>query len=169
LNAKPEPAVSHRTPWAWVVGTFFGIGWLVPRGGGTIASAVTVAAWWFAATQLQLSIASLAISTVIAAVVATLVGIPAGTIIARELGRKDPGEVVIDEVAGQLIPLCIAAPTWKYLLAAFILFRGFDIVKPPPLRQLERLPGGAGIMLDDVAAGIYALLVLLLLHFAHVL
>lgn len=109
------------------------------------------------------------LGTLGAAIIATLIGIPAGTIIARELGRKDPGQVVIDEVAGQLIPLCIAAPTWKYALAAFILFRGFDIWKPPPVRQLERLPGGTGIMLDDVAAGVYALLIVLLLQALHVL
>ena len=61
----------------------------------------------------------------------------------------------------------IASPlNWKSLLAGFIIFRAFDIVKPPPLRQLERIPEGAGIMLDDVGAGLYALLVArLLLHF----
>lgn len=109
------------------------------------------------------------LGTIAAAAVVTLIGIPAGSIVARELGKKDPGQVVIDEVAGQLVPLCVAAPTWKYMLAAFILFRGFDIVKPPPVRQLEALSGGTGIMLDDIAAGIYALLVVLLLHFFRVL
>ena len=74
--------------------------------------------------------------------------------------------MVIDEVAGQLIALIAAPATWKTLLAGFILFRGFDIVKPPPVRQLERLPEGSGIVLDDVAAGLYALAIMqLLLHF----
>ncbi len=147
------------------MGTFFGIGWLVPKGGGTIASGVTVGLWWLAVSGLHLSM----LGTIAAAAVVTLIGIPAGSIVARELGKKDPGQVVIDEVAGQLVPLCVAAPTWKYMLAAFILFRGFDIVKPPPVRQLEALSGGTGIMLDDIAAGIYALLVVLLLHFFRVL
>ena len=67
---------------------------------------------------------------------------------------------MIDEVAGQMIPLIVAPLRWKYLLASLILFRCFDILKPPPLRALERLPDGVGIMLDDVGAGLYALLVL---------
>ncbi len=72
---------------------------------------------------------------------------------------------MIDEVAGQWITLLFVPVAWKTLLAAFILFRG-DIVKPPPVRQLERLSEGTGIVVDDVAAGLYGLLVMqLLLHF----
>jgi phosphatidylglycerophosphatase A len=74
--------------------------------------------------------------------------------------------VVIDEVAGQMIALIAAPVNWKYMLAGFILFRSFDIVKPFPLRRLEELPGGTGIMMDDVGAGLYALALLQLwLHF----
>ena len=99
------------------------------------------------------------------ALVVTLIGIPAATLVARSSGIKDPGFVVIDEVAGQLISLVAIPLAWKTFLAGFILFRAFDILKPPPVRQLERLPEGSGIMLDDVAAGIYALVVVqLLLH-----
>jgi phosphatidylglycerophosphatase A len=99
------------------------------------------------------------------AVVVTLVGIPAATRVARASAIKDPGFVVIDEVAGQLISLIAVPLGWKTFLAGFILFRVFDILKPPPVRQLERLPEGTGIVLDDVAAGIYALVVIqLLLH-----
>ena len=78
---------------------------------------------------------------------------------------KDPQFVVIDEVAGQLIALIAVPLAWKTFLAGFILFRVFDIIKPPPVRQLERLPEGTGIVLDDVAAGLYALMIMqLLLH-----
>jgi phosphatidylglycerophosphatase A len=95
-----------------------------------------------------------------------LIGIPASTQVSRASAAKDPQFVVIDEVAGQLIALIAVPVTWKSLLAGFILFRGFDIVKPPPVRQLERLPEGSGIVLDDVAAGFYALAIMqLLLHF----
>ena len=74
--------------------------------------------------------------------------------------------MVIDEVAGQLITLIAAPITWQSLLLAFILFRGFDIVKPPPVRLLERLPEGVGIVIDDVGAGLYALAVMqIVLHF----
>jgi phosphatidylglycerophosphatase A len=93
----------------------------------------------------------------------TLIGIPAATQVARTTGVKDPQFVVIDEVAGQLITLIAAPLAWKTFLAGFILFRAFDIVKPPPVRRLERLPEGTGIVLDDVAAGIYALAVMQLL------
>ena len=72
--------------------------------------------------------------------------------------------MVLDEVAGQWIALAAAAPRWPLWLAAFVLFRAFDIVKPPPARQLDRIPGGFGIMMDDVAAGVYAMLAVALLH-----
>jgi len=99
------------------------------------------------------------------ALLVTLIGIPAATQVARASGVKDPQFVVIDEVAGQLIALIAVPLAWKTFLAGFILFRAFDIVKPPPVRQLEKLPEGTGIVLDDVAAGIYALVVMqLLLH-----
>jgi phosphatidylglycerophosphatase A len=80
---------------------------------------------------------------------------------ARAAHLKDPQFVVVDEVIGQWIALA-GAPTlhWRSYLAAFALFRLFDIWKPPPVRQLERLPGGLGINADDVMAGIYAALVL---------
>ena len=93
------------------------------------------------------------------AAVATLVGIPAATRVARALGQTDPHCVVIDEMAGQMIAFCGLPLSWKSLLAGFILFRCFDIVKPPPLRRLERLPEGTGIVLDDLGAGVYALMV----------
>jgi phosphatidylglycerophosphatase A len=100
------------------------------------------------------------------AILITLIGIPAATRVARSSGKKDPQFVVIDEVAGQLIALIAAPLAWKTFLAGFILFRAFDIVKPPPVRQLERLPEGMGIVLDDVAAGLYAFVGMqLLLHF----
>jgi phosphatidylglycerophosphatase A len=103
---------------------------------------------------------------VLLACLAVTLGIPAATRVARESGVTDPSFVVIDEVAGQLIALIAAPVRWKTLLAGFILFRAFDIVKPPPLRLLEKIPGGAGIMLDDVGAGLYALAVLqVALHF----
>jgi len=96
-------------------------------------------------------------------VVATLVGIPAATIVAREAGRDDPGFVVVDEVAGQWIALIAMRPDWKHAVLALVLFRVFDIWKPWPIRLLEELPEGTGIMLDDVAAGVLALALGLLL------
>jgi len=148
--------------WATLIATFFGIGRMRP-GPGSWGSAATVALWAAAASVLP---STLRIPVAIAlALLVTLIGIPAATQVARASGVKDPQFVVIDEVAGQLIALIAAPLAWKTFLTGFILFRAFDIVKPPPVRQLERLPEGTGIVLDDVAAGIYALVVMqLLLH-----
>ena len=143
-----------KTLWAWATGSFLGIG-LMGKGGGTVASVATVALWWLAATHH--SSTTLLYGTLAGAIGSTLLGIYVAGVIARELGKKDPSEVVIDEVAGQLIALLGVPVNWKYALASLILFRAFDIVKPPPVRNLEAMPGGLGIMMDDVAAGFYAL------------
>lgn len=160
-----EGAAGPRGPvWATMVATVFGIGQLRP-GPGSWASAATVVVW--AAVCYTLPASSL-LRTVICAALALLIiliGIPAATQVSRASRVKDPQFVVIDEVAGQLIALIGVPLGWKTFLLGFILFRAFDIVKPPPVRQLEGLPEGTGIVLDDVAAGIYALAVMqLLLH-----
>lgn len=78
----------------------------------------------------------------------------------RVLGRTDPGEVVSDEVAGFMVTMYLLPFSWPSLVAGFALFRLLDILKPFPIRRLERIPGGGGVILDDVAAGILANLVL---------
>jgi len=151
------------TKWAWLLGTFFGAGLMKP-GPGTYGS-VAAALLWFAAAHM-LHPAGLAGWTATTAVLVTLVGIPASTIVAREAGREDPGFVVIDEVAGQLFALIAVRPDWQHALLSLVLFRLFDIWKPWPIRKLEALPDGTGIMLDDVAAGLLALAMALLIgHF----
>ncbi|KKM26848.1 hypothetical protein LCGC14_1580650 [marine sediment metagenome] len=88
----------------------------------------------------------------------TLVVIVIGTIASSKaeeiLGKKDPSSVVIDEFAGYMVAMALLPATVGYLIAGFFLFRFFDIVKPPPIRSLERLGGGPGIMADDLLAGI---------------
>jgi len=142
---------------ARLIGTWFYLGYF-PKGPGTAGSLgallvgvplVTYFAWPPAAFAL-LALALLGPA------------IWAADRVAREGGSKDPQIVVVDEVVGQWIALAgAAALNWPYILAAFLLFRLFDIWKPPPVRALERIPGGAGIVLDDVMAGVYASLVLL--------
>ncbi len=156
--AEPAP------PWATLTATFFGVGRLRPAP-GTWASAVTVLIWWIVARSV-IPPAGQAWAALALAIGAILVGIPAATRVARGAALKDPQFIVIDEVAGQLISLIGVPASWKSLLLGFILFRGFDILKPPPVRRLEHLPQGMGIVLDDVGAGLYALAVMhLLLHF----
>lgn len=92
----------------------------------------------------------------------------AATVSAAAANKKDPGFVVVDEVLGQWIALAGARSyNWKSYLAAFALFRLFDIWKPAPVRQLETLPGGLGINADDVMAGIYAALVMFAAGYFH--
>ncbi len=84
------------------------------------------------------------------------------------LAASDPGQVVIDEVVGQMLTfLLVPHATWKWLLGGFLLFRAFDIVKPFPARQAERIPRGWGIMIDDAVAGLYALAVLTVLKLVY--
>lgn len=156
-NEQIHPPSEKKTLWAWALGTFFGAGFLQP-GPGTYGSVAALLLWYGAAHVFAPSRLALAIGTTTAAVGITLLGIRASTIVARESGRKDPGHVVVDEVAGQLIALIAIAPDWRHAAISLLLFRIFDILKPPPVRQLERLPEGTGIMMDDVAAGVLALL-----------
>lgn len=137
---------------AILLATFFGAGYS-PIAPGTAGSLAAIAI----AVLLHLPVWQYA-------VLAALLFLPAvwaAGVTARTLQKKDPGLVVVDEVIGQWIALA-GAPTltWKTYLAAFLLFRLFDIWKPPPVRQLEALPGGWGINADDVMAGVYAGLVL---------
>jgi phosphatidylglycerophosphatase A len=154
---SPQQPAARKTRWAWALATFFGAGYLQP-GPGTYGSVAALLLWYAAAHAFHPRPITLALSTALAALAITLFGIPASTIVARESGRKDPGLVVIDEVAGQLVALILMQPDWKHAALALVLFRLFDITKPGPIRRLEALPEGTGIMLDDVVAGLFALL-----------
>src|SRR5260370_17909978 len=134
-----HPPSETKTLGAWALGTFFGAGLHKP-GPGTYGSIAAVLLWYGAAHALQPSPIALAIGTAVAAIAATLIGIPAATIVARESGLEDPGHVVIDEVAGQLIALIAIPADWRHAAVSPLLFRAFDIITPPPVRQFERLP-----------------------------
>jgi phosphatidylglycerophosphatase A len=161
----------RKTLWAWALATFFGAGYGKP-GPGTYGSIAAVLLWYAGAHVFAPAATTLAVATLLAAIIITLIGIPASTITARESARKDPGFVVIDEVAGQLTALILTPAfglhAWAHAALALLLFRLFDIAKPWPIRRLEALPEGTGIMLDDIAAGLAALLLgAILTHLAH--
>jgi phosphatidylglycerophosphatase A len=153
----------NPTKWAWTVATFFGAG-LGKPGPGTWGSVAAVLLWAAAAWLLHPAPLTLGLLLLAGIALTLVLGIPAATIVARESGREDPGFVVIDEVAGQWIALLGSHANWRHALIALVLFRLFDITKPYPVRRLEDLPEGWGIVLDDVLAGLYALGVASLLH-----
>jgi phosphatidylglycerophosphatase A len=165
--SSPAPAArgvaTKKTLWAWTVATFFGAG-LGKPGPGTWGSVAAVLLWAAVAWGLHPSPQALLLTLVAGIFVSVALGVPAATIAARESGRHDPGFVVIDEVAGQWIALLGSPADWKHALIALILFRIFDITKPFPVRQLESLPEGWGIVFDDLGAGLYALGVAALLR-----
>ena len=119
-----------------------------PLAPGTVASALTALALWF----LGLSVVSLAC----ALVVVTVLGFWAADEAERALGGKDPGAIVVDEVAGMMLSVLAAPAAPAALVAGFLLFRVFDVFKPFPAGAAQRLRGGAGVMVDDLIAGLYA-------------
>jgi phosphatidylglycerophosphatase A len=154
-------------PLAAFLATGFGSG-LSPVMPGTAGSLVGLAIAW----PLSLWLASVhdasvgpVVGLLMSGLFVGLVGVAVSGPVCRALGAEDPGCIVIDEIAGQLVA-CAAVPLfWPYSsrlaeaaawLGSFVLFRFFDIVKPPPIYQIQSFPGGYGVMADDVAAGIAA-------------
>ncbi|MFA6247854.1 MAG: phosphatidylglycerophosphatase A [Mucilaginibacter sp.] len=137
-----------------LIASIFGIGYV--KGGGTLAAIVTCPFIWLMWQQPSLqSPWYLAGVTVII----TLLGIYVGDKVEPFWG-KDSYRVVIDEVAGMLVTMLFIPPNLYYLLIGLVLFRFFDIVKPLGIRKMEALPGGTGVMMDDVLAGVYGNIVL---------
>ena len=127
----------------------WGVGYL-PLAPGTFGSVVGIGVF--------LLLKSL-VFQVVGVVVVTVVGIWAASRTEQIVRQKDPGKVVVDEVAGQIIallPLSVFASGKVWIIVSFILFRLFDIFKPYPARRFEALRGGLGIMADDLVAGVYA-------------
>ncbi len=136
---------------ATVLATGFGAGYS-PVAPGTAGTLVAVP------LALLLPAGAIAQAAALAAVIA--VSIWAADVTARRVGLKDPGLIVADEIAGFFVSVAFLPPTTTTLVAGFLLFRLFDIAKPPPCRQAEALPGGLGVVADDLLAGVYANLVL---------
>jgi phosphatidylglycerophosphatase A len=143
---------------AYVLATWFGCG-LVPLAPGTAGT--------LAAVPLYLVLRSSGPAAVLfVAVVLAIVGIWAADHVIAKTGLKDPQIVVIDEVVGVLVTLAASRPTWSSVVLGVVLFRVFDQWKPWPARSLEGLPGGLGVMMDDVAAGVWGAAVLVLVGMA---
>jgi phosphatidylglycerophosphatase A len=141
-----------------LLATGLGIGYF-GKGSGTIAAGVCCLVWYFA------RIDSVGWMTILVTIALIGLGVWCATMVEREWGI-DSSRVVIDEIAGMSVSLLLLPVTVPYLLAGFVLFRFFDIVKPFFIRKLEALPGGWGVMMDDVLAGLYTNAILqLIFHF----
>jgi phosphatidylglycerophosphatase A len=139
---------------ALAIATVGGVGY-IPFAPGTFGSAVGLVVWWLLPASSAAQAAAI--------VVLFAVGAWSGHVAETYFNKTDPGYVVIDEVVGVLITLFMNPVGWKGALAAFLLFRAADIVKPYPSNRLERLHGGVGVMADDAMAAVYANVALRLL------
>jgi phosphatidylglycerophosphatase A len=141
---------------ARLLATVFGAG-LSPVAPGTAGTLAAVPLFW-ALSQGGLPLELLGLLLV------TALAVPCAGHVAARAGHRDPQTVVIDEAAGYLLAMLGHPATWPWMAAGFLLFRLFDIVKPFPVRRLEALPGGWGIVADDLMAGAYAWLCLFALR-----
>ena len=141
---------------ALAIATVAGCGYF-PWGPGTVASLVAIAI----AAALHSYVHAGRITWILLVVALLAPAIWSAGVAEREWNKPDPSAVVVDEVLGQWLTLVGAsALSWKSFLTAFVLFRLFDIWKPWPVRKFERWPGGAGIVADDLAAGVYGAIIL---------
>jgi phosphatidylglycerophosphatase A len=154
---ETRPEGRTRRSIAYVLATWFGCG-RVPYAPGTAGT--------LGAIPVYLALRPLGpVAIAVAALLLTAVGIWASSIVADDCGLKDPQFVVIDEVAGVLVTLAAAPPTWHGLALGVVLFRAFDMSKPWPARLAEeRLPSGWGIVMDDIAAGAWGAAVLIVVR-----
>jgi phosphatidylglycerophosphatase A len=145
-----------RSRLAVAVATFGYVGF-VPMAPGTVGAAAAIPLFlllrWAGPTSLEIA----------ACLFLIVFGAWSARLTEEALGVEDPGPVVIDEVVGMLVSLLWLPASWPVIIAAFLAFRVFDIVKPWPANRLEHVPGGWGVMADDVMAGVYANLVVQLL------
>lgn len=139
--------------------SLLGVGFV--KGGGTIAAVITCLLWWAFQQDGQSDRWMIVITILI-----TITGTISATVVEKDWG-KDSSRVVIDEVAGMCIGLLFVPVTIPWLLSGLVLFRFFDIVKPLYIRRLEALPGGWGVMADDVLAGVYTNIVLQIMGYLN--
>jgi phosphatidylglycerophosphatase A len=131
------------------VSTFFGIGF-IPFAPGTLTSIVIVLLYKYYLYRFSWPLYALIL------ILLFFIGVYASTKYSTALNEKDPRKIVIDEALGQLLVLFRMSNAWFPVLSCFVLFRIFDIAKPFPIKKIERLPTGWGIVLDDVVAAVYA-------------
>ncbi len=174
--ASPE-STADRTigplhSWQVFLATGFGVGMLSPVGPGTVGALLGIPLTLFLSLIHDVGVVPAEFFQAVAIAALVLVGIPICSAAQQALGKKDPSEVVWDEIVTvPIVFFLVSSPLLMnplVLLVGFGLHRLFDVTKPPPCRQLERLPAGTGIMLDDVAAGFYGFIVMHLWLFSGI-
>lgn len=143
-----------------MIASVFYIGYL-PVASGTLGSLAALVLYYFICNNTVTM--SVAILTVV------ILGFITAGKVEKMFGEKDPGEIIIDEFGGMLISLYRIPPTMGYVVTGFLLFRFFDIVKPKPIRNLEKLKGSLGIMSDDLIAGVFANILLQVIYIVNLL
>lgn len=136
-----------------IIATGFFLGY-IPIAPATFSCVISIIIWYF---LIEYKIIYITVATLLFIV---------GLLISNDLTKvwgKDPHKIVIDEYASLLLPLMFTPSRLLPLVITFVLFRIFDIIKPPPLRKLEKLPGGWGIMLDDLGAAIYTTIIIIII------
>jgi len=133
------------------IATVGGIGFF-PFASGTVGTVPAALLVWLVPMPIAIYLA--------VTVIVTVVGIIASSEVEEVMGKKDPGCIVVDEFAGYLVAMAFLPPSAGYVIAAFFIFRAFDVIKPPPINYLQRLRGGLGVVIDDLAAGLATNIVL---------
>lgn len=171
FSLKDKPNIGAGDRFAYLLASGFGAGFF-PVGPGTVGSLEAVAIF-LALSTLRLDHSQLVFAMIILIVASFAAGVWAAERMCNMTGLDDAQIIVIDEVSGQLIALAPLAvwPSYSVIMVivAFVLFRLFDILKPYPIRKLERLHGGLGVMADDALAGMYAAALLWLARTIHIL
>lgn len=146
--------------WYKLIAGCLGIGYI--KGGGTIAAAVCCIPWYLSRTTGSFNMIALVVTIVV-----TALGVWSAAVVERDWG-KDSNRVVIDEAAGMMLSLLFLPVTWQIVVTGFVLFRLLDITKPLLIKQTESIPGGWGVMMDDLLAGLYTNLLLHILMWLNV-
>ena len=141
----------------WIA-TCFKVGYL-PLAPGTWGSIFAILVWWVLLKDLDLLIFGIVI------ILFFFIGIIVSNIIIDQNGDNDPSHIIIDELVGQWLALWMLPDGSFYIIVVFILFRFFDIIKPWPIRFMEQLPKGLGVMCDDLAAGLITLILTQIINF----
>lgn len=154
---RPEESLKVMIAYMLATGLYVGKIPKIPGTVGTLVALFPILIYWNRGGEYVL------LNQISITLAVFFIGIWASTVVVETFKEKDPEYIVIDEIAGYMVAMIGFPTNWKILLLAFVLFRIFDILKPPPIKYFEKLPSGLGVMADDIIAGIYTWLVMYIL------